>query len=366
MKNLKKILAVVLAVVLMAALSVTMFAAGDGSNSLGSGNSVTIKDKLIAYNPDTTSIYAPAVTFSYTIAAGTGGATVTDEDGIQAIVKAGVGTPTITTSNAYTTADSLNAKSDGDDSNEKDIVVTFAENTFSAAGVYRYTITRTITDANEALESDDAIVRSLDVYVKEENGTFSIYGYILHDITGDIDKDSTTKYDHYESEYKTSNLVVSKTLVNDSANNSHEFPFSVTLNGTKNANIKVTTSGTATATTPAAPTIANGGSVKYIGIPNGFTASVYETNNVTGTTYKSEGAADTAAAAKNITWADGSNQSNTASSAAATNETKTIAFTNTLELISPTGVILRIAPFAIILLAGVALFVIARRRRVED
>ena len=376
MKNLKKILAVILAMILMAALSVAIFADAIGENgTVGAKNAeltapttVTFKNVLKAYNPDETSIYAPAVSYAFAIAPATTaddgvGITVTDTDGVLANVKAGVGAPTITNA-AWTMDNTLTAAADGAENN-KDITVSFANVTFTAAGVYRYKITRTVTDTNSALTTTDNNNRYLDVYVKEVNGERVIYGYVLHNVTDDITT-STTKSVGFLDEYKTSNLVVSKTLVNDSANNSHEFPFSVTLNGTKNANIKVTTSGTATATTPAAPTIANGGSVKYIGIPNGFTASVYETNDVTGTTYKSEGAADTAAAAKNITWADGSNQSNTASSAAAENATKTIAFTNTLELISPTGVILRIAPFAIILLAGVVLFVVARRRRVED
>ncbi|MBQ2468244.1 MAG: hypothetical protein II503_01045, partial [Clostridia bacterium] len=48
------------------------------------------------------------------------------------------------------------------------------------------------------------------------------------------------------------------------------------------------------------------------------------------------------------------------------NSASRIEITTTLDAISPTGVIVRFAPFAIILLAGVALFVIARRRRVED
>ena len=390
MKKFKKIGAFVLVVVMMLALSVTAFAAGDGSDSLGTGDTVTIEDRLIAFNPDESSIYAPAVTFNYSIAAGTGGVTITDSDDVQAVVLAGdwsgtdsngnsisvSGAPTITASNSYSMDDTLNASATGDDTNVKNIEISFESVTFPKPGVYRYTVTREIDDTNLALESADTIVRTLDVYVMEENGTRSIYGYILHDVDGDVDESSTTKYDHYESEYKTSNLTVGKTLVNDSMMNGHKFPFSVTFTGTKNAHIMVDpnegVSGKATAADMAAgvtssePGIANEGIVKYIGIPNGFTATVYETNDVTGTSYKSEGVADTAAAAKVINWTGDTANSNSASSAAATDVTKTIAFTNTLELISPTGVVMRVAPYVMILTAGIALLIVSKRGRREE
>ena len=390
MKKFKKIGAFVLVVVMMLALSVTAFAAGDGSDSLGTGDTVTIEDRLIAFNPDESSIYAPAVTFNYSIAAGTGGVTITDSDDVQAVVLAGdwsgtdsngnsisvSGAPTITASNSYSMDDTLNASATGDDTNVKNIEISFESVTFPKPGVYRYTVTREIDDTNLALESADTIVRTLDVYVMEENGTRSIYGYILHDVDGDVDESSTTKYDHYESEYKTSNLTVGKTLVNDSMMNGHKFPFSVTFTGTKNAHIMVDpnegVSGKATAADMAAgvtssePGIANEGIVKYLGIPNGFTATVYETNDVTGTSYKSEGVADTAAAAKVINWTGDTANSNSASSAAATDVTKTIAFTNTLELISPTGVVMRVAPYVMILTAGIALLNVSKRGRREE
>lgn len=375
-KTLKRIGVIALVLAMVFSLSAVAFAAGDGSDSIGDGATLTIPDKLIVYNPDETSIYAPAVTFSYTITTGTGGTTITDDENIKAIVKDGVGAPTITASNAYTMADTLTAAAGGA-VNEKDIVIDFSGVTFLSVGVYRYTVTRTITDANGALENSDEIVRSLDVYVKEENGARVIYGYILHDINGDtLNGSSTKKYQDYESEYKTSNLTVSKTLVNDSAMDNNKFPFSVTFANTKGAHIMVDAekgaSGKAAAAamdagaTTSAPEIANGGIVKYIGIPNGFTADVYETNNVIGTSYKSEGAADTAAAAKVLGWTGDDAKSNTASTAAATDATKTVAFTNTLEVISPTGVVMRVAPYAAMGGAGCLLFVLSKRSKREE
>ena len=234
--------------------------------------------------------------------------------------------------------------------------------------------TRTTTDTYNVLESKEYVRRYFDVYVKEENSTRTIYGYILHDISGDITKTSTTKYNNFTSEYKTSNLTVGKTLVNDATMNGHQFPFSVSFVNTKNAHIMVDPNegadGKATAAamdagaTTSAPTIANEGIVKYIGIPNGFTSTVYETNDVTGTTYKSEATADNTVNAKNIIWTTegDANKSNDATTSAAEDQTKTIAFTNTLEVISPTGLFLRFTPFLVIIGAAVLLLLVSRRR----
>ena len=382
-----KIGALVLAGVMAMAMSVTAFAAGNGSDSLGSDNIVTIKDVLKVYNPDETSVYAPDVTFHYSITAGTGGATVTDENDVQAIVLAGnwsgtnsngtkiavSGEPSITESVAYTSDNTLAADDEGA-ANEKIITVNFEKVTFPKPGIYRYEITRTTTDTYNVLESKEYVRRYFDVYVKEENSTRTIYGYILHDISGDISKTSTTKYNNFTSEYKTSNLTVGKTLVNDATMNGHQFPFSVSFVNTKNAHIMVDpnegVAGKATATamnagaTTSAPTIANEGIVKYIGIPNGFTSTVYETNDVTGTTYKSEATADNTVNAKNIIWTTegDANKSNDATTSAAEDQTKTIAFTNTLEVISPTGLFLRFTPFLVIIGAAVLLLLVSRRR----
>ena len=204
-----KIGALVLAGVMAMAMSVTAFAAGtgNGSDSLGSYDTVTIKDVLKVYNPDETSVYAPDVTFHYSITAETGDATVTDEKDVQAIVLAGnwrgtnsngteiavSGEPSITESVAYTRDNTLAADDEGA-ANEKIITVNFENVTFPKPGIYRYEITRTTTDTYNVLESKENVRRYFDVYVKEENSTCTIYGYILHDISGDISKTSTTKY----------------------------------------------------------------------------------------------------------------------------------------------------------------------------
>ena len=122
------------------------------------------------------------------------------------------------------------------------------------------------------------------------------------------------------------------------------------------------------------------GKIKYIGIPNGVIASVTETNDNAGTTYtasvKEDDTTDagTTLASVTITSTTGTmgTSNNSASiddgetatrTAAVSNNNVAIEFTNTLALISPTGLVLRFAPYALILLGGVALLIIAMKRK---
>lgn len=418
MKKLKKIGALLLAVMMLVSLcavagadgtpSITNEGTNIGVTETGGAKSITFENVLKVFNPDEAEIYAPTVEYSFTIAAATSeadgvGKTVTDKNNVVAYILPGnwsgkdadnqdikvSGTPTITSDGAnYSMAtDTVTAAAAGA-KNAKNITVSFEDVTFPKPGIYRYKITRSVTDSNEVLETIDADVatvankniRYLDVYVKEDNGAATIYGYVLHDVTTDITKD-TKKSSGFVDEYKTSNLVVTKTLNNDSTMEGHQFPFNVSITS-KGAHIteKVFTNTTytsskatvgetdATITTGTAlvstPKIAHKAAVKYVGIPNGFTSSVYETNDVTGTTYNSVGTADTAAAEKAINWDGETAKSNTASTNEAANETKTVGFTNTLKEISPTGVVLRVAPYVLMLAAGIVLLVMTRRKHV--
>ncbi|MBR3416582.1 MAG: hypothetical protein IKH09_07805, partial [Clostridia bacterium] len=278
-----------------------------------------------------------------------------------------------------------------------------------------YVITETTTEAvknaSGITEGTGANVLYMDVYVKDnvkensDDPDFVIYGYTLFTTQNDaIDaRDGATtntvadagKVEGFvdttagtADQYYTFDLTVKKVVVNDKATSEahHEFPFTITFeNETVSAKVLpiMTVSDNATQTALSAasltsgswtPTIADGATVTYVGIPCGTTFTINEKNDVVGTTYASVSTgADTNAESKNIYYNDISNNAvvncTTALQAATENHTgnsKTVVFTNTLELISPTGVIVRVAPFALILLAGVALFVIVRRRRVED
>lgn len=445
MKNtLKKLGAIALVLMLMMSLSVNAFAAGEAAtltngevggttfpkdNPTTQSKSVILKKEITAYNLDEGSVYAPTITYNYAIAAGPAGVNITDDASDHAAdvavtvpTKAGVGSPTITASLSWTTADTLAASTDGT-ANTKDIVVDFSSVVFTGAGVYRYKITETPPAAYAATgvtEGNTNHVRFLDVYVKPvstgyNNGStaaeWEIYGFVCVDdgangstaittstvkTNGFVDADSSTTASTADK-YYTYNMTISKTVVNDAfAEKTHKFPFTVIFTNseiTNNILLKTTVTGTATDFTHAAgaPTwsghadLLSGSSIKYIGIPMGTDVEVYETNDVTGATYT------VTTTRTNATTATGTDNAVTDSQTISTatqpatkpayQSTKTVfdttkdqdddnahsvAITNTLLIISPTGVAMRIAPYALMLIGGLVLLVISRRRKAEE
>ena len=402
------------------------------------GSAVLLYKEITAFNKEASTVKAPTITYNYTIAPGTAGALVKDAGGatlhaggdpVQVAVKAGLTGATISGS-----ADGTNFTSgkieltpsitlttaDAGAKNTFKLKADFSGVSWTGAGVYRYVITETTTAAQKnaagIADGTSTETRYLDVYVKDgaTAGTYEVYGYVCFQTLGDIDgtqSASVTKAAKTEGfvadnggsagttaltadQYYTFNVTVSKTLTGDQANKNHQFPFNVDFtNASVTAVIgldQTTVTGggiTAPLPTPAAVSsldvtglkMADGASVKYIGVPVGVTAAttvaVYEKNDVTGTIYKSSYKIDggTEAGAKSISWetTGDANKSNTATisnitAGADDDVAHTIAFTNALELISPTGLVLRFAPYALMLAAGVVLLLIFRRRREED
>ena len=160
---------------------------------------------------------------------------------------------------------------------------------------------------------------------------------------------------------------------------------------TKNILLDTDEGGTVTDFTHAAgaPTwsgvakLKDGGSIKYIGIPMGTDVEVYETNDVSGTTYKvlttRTNATEETGTDAQVTW--GSTPTTAAAQAATKPEhqsTKStidttknadddnahsIAITNTLVTISPTGLVFRYAPYLLIMVGGIALMIIAKKHK---
>ncbi len=387
------------------------------------GTTLKLHKEITAYNPETCVVNAPTITFNYTIASGSADKDIIDDKlnhdpqtNVHVKTKAGVGSPVIS-SLALTPSNQLDASVNGT-ANWFDITVDFSGVNFlnagSGTGVYRYVITETTnaTTKNNAGIAEGTIAKTLylDVYV---NGDGSIYGYVLFTnnvnidattsaaaaattagkIEGFVDDPDNTVYDSSNTsaadKYYTFNLELTKEVVNDTyaETTHHQFPFTVTLtNASVTANVLpiMTVSQyatqTALSTGPIAgtwnPTIADGASVKYVGIPCGTTITVKETNDVVGVTYESESDhADTDAATKTINYGEDSNTATiscgaTALAVASENHTSTgagaLTFTNTLLQISPTGVVLRVAPYAAILGAGVLLFAVSRKYSKKD
>ena len=209
----------------------------------------------------------------------------------------------------------------------------------------------------------------------------------------------TTPTTFIADQYYTYNLTLTKTVVNDGYSASNvAFPFTVIFtNATVTKNIDIigdvetaTVTGWtdpvagALSSTSGVAKIKSGGQIKYIGIPVGTTFDVYETNTATGVTYKVDtvltaSASPATTSDASVNWgsepadavAQGSSKESyqsTKVNATPTADTDTdidykVAITNTLLEISPTGYVSRFAPYALILIGGVALLVIAMKKR---
>ena len=296
MKNVLKLGAVVLAIVMVLSMSVTAFASSGVSLSSGEIGGYTnpdtqnvddkvinIKKEITAFNPDETLVYGPAITYTYTITPAAGGelVTITDEttdhaSRLATTVTALAGVTTGLTANgssagtsdsasgtiSWTNADILDASTTGT-ANYKNLALAFTNVNFGAPGVYRYKITESIdSTSNEnnayvksgVTDGNITAVRYLDVYVMRSSSyaeplaaeDWKVYGYVCLDSTlgttnvtpstvktnGFVDTDATTDTVTAD-QYHTYNLTLGKTLSGDATMNGHQFPFDVAFsNGT--------------------------------------------------------------------------------------------------------------------------------------
>lgn len=224
MKRLKKISALVLAVMMVAVMGLAYaestalssgevggFYSGNVDNPQVQNKSVIIQKEITAYNPDEQYVYGPVITYNYIIesAAGnelvqitdqpedhtSGVATVTTALGADAI-QSGAPTLTGTAANviAWTNADILEA-SDAGTANIKNLTVDFSNVIFTRPGVYRFKITESATYTNTGVTDGEILgVRYLDAYVMRSSafdathdgtsgheyvaGDWAIYGYV--------------------------------------------------------------------------------------------------------------------------------------------------------------------------------------------
>ena len=284
MKMMKKISALVLALVMVLGICGTVIA---DSTAVLNDNAATTADietvrfvkEITVYNPDTVVVIEPTASYTYTVTAGTGGKTIQDANNHSANTKAGVVSNIKMASQTDTTlsernsvmltytpnaSNTMNASSNGT-ANTKWVDIDFSAVNFGGAGVYRYKITESdyTYGSNGVVAGDDTShVRYLDVYVKDAETQSStldqpsdwvIYGYAMFPEDENID-DSTTAtgvrqtrkttgfVSHVDGtdqttdavkadQYFTFNLTIKKVVNKDAYTKSthHEFPFTVTL-----------------------------------------------------------------------------------------------------------------------------------------
>lgn len=407
---LRKMTSICIAIAVVTAMGITSLAVenidgngnviGDKDPATALTTSLIIEKELTGYNPETTEVYAPNVTYTYAIAGIDAQKVITDVDGVKATTKPGPAGATITQTISWTSTEMIDVSPTGTP-NRKDITIDLSNVSFSGeglgAGVYRYQITETCTNkaAVGVTDGDIAEVRYLDVYVRDakanEEPGYKIYGYVLFENNNNIDGSQDAQTDTVDEAVKTEgfvqtddltadsyytyNVTVTKDLVNDSINEGHGFPFEFVF--TKDTNVTGSFNLVASYTTdPVAmddvtTTIAHENSVTYEGIPCGTRVDIIETNDIATAAYyvTTDGADDNVTdllVNYNETTGDTDVSINTTAVDTPADANFDVTFTNTLALISPTGVALAVVPFVILLGFGVGLMVVCTTKRKED
>lgn len=374
-------------------------------------NTVSIKKELIFINDAGSQVREPNVTYTYTIAAVTLATTdnvnVRDVDGISGKVKSGVAAalPAETSATIVFKEDNpLVATSANGIAATRYVDYAFDASQFPGPGIYRYVITESNTDkAAVGVEEVTTYVKTryLDVYVRKTSETDTtpvIYGYVLFedttttafdafaDPTVNLDKKSegfvntsdTSAGEYSDVDvYRTQDLTITKETKGLMADKANDFPVTITfaMPATITADVLVNTDlggnatldGTATDSvgtyvtldaTSFDGTVDDGSSISFIGVPEGTTFSIVETNN-TPDSYKVKIslATDGDLLAEAIIPAGSTSASSTAT---AIDTTSDVTITNTLDMISPTGFVTRFAPYALLLVGGILLIVLGR------
>ncbi|MBQ5986048.1 MAG: hypothetical protein IJL59_02180 [Clostridia bacterium] len=284
MKHIKKIGALVLALVMVLAMSTTAFAAGtktdEGTLTISSGE-VTFKKEIVVLNSGSSNVWEPNISYKYTITPVTGLSNVTVTDGttpdpVTAVVKDGKAGGLLINNVTGTTGRGTSATiTFGDDTSSAQASSPLNTTDFSTAktaartlylsfdttkfvddsgvllpGVYRYKMTEELGDSSNTYaaagvtQGSYSADRYLDVYVKWTDNTMSalkVYGLTMFTSNNSIENgtpaDDTFKVTGYDvategnnaDVYKTYNLTVEKAVAGTMADKNHSFPFTIAL-----------------------------------------------------------------------------------------------------------------------------------------
>lgn len=385
-------------------------------------NNIDIPKKIYLFNPDKEAVYAPNITYTYTLATGTGGdkitglnwngsaavpdtaTTVTVKNGIADAIKIS-GNTTTTDGTAILEFGKTNDKFDTEKAEtkgssnfeEQKLHVEKGTADFPGAGVYRYTLTEAAEKGAAGVEdgtaaADKAVeTRYLDVYVNAEG---AIYGYVLADEAAGYEYDTAAseaskKINELDPDfYHTQNFKITKHITGSMADTAHEFPVDVKLSGgIAAAEIYGTADGTAFGGTAVNDvtvgsydtqnyTLKDGDFVQIIGLPMSTKVTIDETNDTTDNynatlkettptgNVKVNGQEMTAG--QKLSAACGGSE-NLEFAFASEQQGYEADLTNNLEAVSPTGLLFRMAPFALMMTAGgVLAAVYLRGKKRED
>ncbi len=393
-------------VILLALLATLAFSVSASAAQPYTAIGVTTNPQFTKYLTLDKDANIPAATFSFTVAAGTAvdagtntlavlaGPIVSGKPSIANVVFAAA--ETTSTDQPITNGTATDGIVNSTDKKyaTKTATIDFTGVTFDEPGVYRYIITESAqTDTTGRIVNDTTTTRTLDVYIKDNNGTLAFDGYVLYNGTvtgGPSTSDNAassgvsgaTKNDKYVNEVVTKDLTLSKTVTGNQGSRDKFFKFTIAFTDLGNGTVvNVEKTGAAVTPTKSSATVyeanvmggtdangvtkltanasgavshdfylSDGDTVKITGIPKGAKYTVTEVPE----DYAPTATINSTAAAL----------TNGATAQQTLNDDSSVAFTNTRTGTVPTGVMLTMIPGVLIVAAGAAgLFLIQRKKR---
>lgn len=237
----KRLLTAAVSLVMLATCAVTaMPAHAENTNVAVTGGTTTFNKYLVMDE----NANVPNATFTFSIAAGE----KVDASGSNPAIYAGndalrvQGTPTLDNEGKVSfnpTTDTPNTSPvEGDTvvlgSNEKyvkkTVTVNFANVTFKAPGIYRYTITEK-PNTQQGITDDDDLTRTLDVFVEyvdaTNGGKLKITKYALHD--DESANPTAAKSTGFTNTYATKDLTLTKEVTGNQGDRDKYFKFTVNI-----------------------------------------------------------------------------------------------------------------------------------------
>ena len=325
-KMVRKLTALFVAGTMMAAMGTTAMAAENPTN-------LTITKELIKE----ANAYAPNTEFQFSIVPGTAGVT---EDGMPITAGPEGGVSFAGGNDSVKFTDGV-----GQGSMEQTLSLVVNNGSFSAPGIYRYTVSE-VKGNYEGVQYDET-TKNFDVYVNSDG---DVYAYTFTDAGAEDGKDDGVFTNKYDENTGLGDLKITKEVTGNQGNKSQEFTFTIGVDGADGEQYHVVYGSENTVVE------LNSGETKEIQLSDGETATIYglsasDVYTVTEADYSSQGYDTTI------------NEQDTNTVTGTLGDADEIKVVNEKEATTPTGIVTDIAPYVIMVAAAVVLgFAFLRKR----
>ena len=325
-KMVRKLTALFVAGTMMAAMGTTAMAAENPTN-------LTITKELIKE----VNAYAPNTEFQFSIVPGAAGVT---EDGMPITAGPEGGVSFAGGNDSVKFTDGV-----GQGSMEQTLSLVVNNGSFSAPGIYRYTVSE-VKGNYEGVQYDET-TKNFDVYVNSDG---DVYAYTFTDAGAENGKDDGVFTNKYDENTGLGDLKITKEVTGNQGNKSQEFTFTIGVDGADGEQYHVVYGSENTVVE------LNSGETKEIQLSDGETATIYglsasDEYTVTEDDYSSQGYDTTI------------NEQDTNTVTGTLSDAKEIKVVNDKEATTPTAIVTDIAPYVIMVAAAVVLgFAFLRKR----